>query len=240
MASSEWMDEYGLTWISAAPKIPLRPEDNMRQPYPLNWDEQDRLLKKLPTHLAEMALFKVNTGCRDKEVCNLHRVWECRVPELETTAFIIPAEFVKNKQDRLIVLNQIAKRVVDAQRGKHRTHVFSYKGKPMDRIGNSLWQRARKRAGLPMVRVHDLRHTFGRRLRAAGVSFEDRQDLLGYKSSRMATHNSAPELGRLIEAVNTVCGRGGERPDLVVLRKFEACQIPARGASRLARMGLSH
>ena len=29
-----------------------------------------------------------------------------------------------------------------------------------------------------MVRVHDLKHTFGRRLRAAGVSFEDRQDLL--------------------------------------------------------------
>lgn len=26
-------------------------------------------------------------------------------------------------------------------------------------------------------RVHDLKHTFGRRLRAAGVSFEDRQDL---------------------------------------------------------------
>ncbi len=36
------------------------------------------------------------------------------------------------------------------------------------------------RAGLPNVRVHDLRHTFVHRLRAAGVSFEDRQDLLAY------------------------------------------------------------
>ncbi len=50
----------------------------------------------------------------------------------------------------------------------------------MDRLGNSAWQRARKRADLPMVRVHDLKHTFGRRLRAAGVSFEDRQDLLRF------------------------------------------------------------
>jgi integrase len=50
------------------------------------------------------------------------------------------------------------------------------------------------------VRVHDLRHTFGHRLRAAGVSFEDRQDLLGHKSERMTTHYSAPDILRLIEA----------------------------------------
>ena len=226
LASSEWMDEYGLTWIAAAPKIPMLPDHNKRQPYPLTWDEQDRFLKELPSHLAEMALFKVNTGCRDKEVCNLRWDWECRVPELDTSVFIIPAELVKNNQDRLIVMNRIAKSVVDAQRGKHRTFVFSYQGKQMDRMGNSAWQRARKRAELPMVRVHDLKHTFGRRLRAAGVSFEDRQDLLGHKSSRMTTHYSAPELGRLIEAAEMVCDRAGERPDLVILRKFAPKKLP--------------
>jgi hypothetical protein len=31
--------------------------------------------------------------------------------------------------------------------------------------------------------VHDLKHTFGRRLRAAGVSFEDRQKFQSYKSN---------------------------------------------------------
>lgn len=167
LASSEWMDEYGLTWISAAPKISLLADQNKRQPYPLMWEEQDQLLRELPAHLAEMALFKVNTGCRDGEVCNLRWEWECLVPELDTSVFIVPGEFVKNKQDRLIVLNRIAKSVVDARRGKYATHVFSYKGKPLDRMGNSAWQRARKRAGLPTVRVHDLKHTFGRRLRAA-------------------------------------------------------------------------
>ena len=35
LASSEWMDEYGLTWIAAAPKIPLLPDLDKRQPYPL-------------------------------------------------------------------------------------------------------------------------------------------------------------------------------------------------------------
>src|SRR5476649_2099301 len=63
------------------------------------------------------------------------------------------------------------------------------------------------RASLKHVRVHDLKHTFGRRLRAMGVSFEDRQDLLGHKSGRITTHYSAAELNNLIEAANKVCDR---------------------------------
>jgi len=50
--------------------------------------------------------------------------------------------------------------------------------------------------------VHDLRHSFGHRLRAAGVSFEDRQDLLGHKSAGIITHYSSPDLIRLLEAAN--------------------------------------
>ena len=63
----------------------------------------------------------------------------------------------------------------------------------------------RNRAGLPQVRVHDLKHTFGRRLRETGVSFEDRQDLLGHKSGRITTHYSRAELHNLITAANRVC-----------------------------------
>jgi integrase len=54
--------------------------------------------------------------------------------------------------------------------------------------------------------VHDLKHTFGRRLRAAGVSFEDRQDLLGHKSGRITTHYSQAELSNLIAAAEKACG----------------------------------
>ncbi len=83
---------------------------------------------------------------------------------------------------------------------------------------NSGWLTARKKADLPDVRVHDLKHTFGRRLRAAGVNFEDRQDLLGHKSSRMTTHYSQGELGRLIEAADSVCERDNTKPELTLLR----------------------
>ena len=78
---------------------------------------------------------------------------------------------------------------------------------------NSAWRRARDRAKLPGFRVHDLRHSFGHRLRAAGVSFEDRQDLLGHKSERITTHYSAPDIARLIAAAEKVRER---RPNTVL------------------------
>lgn len=78
--------------------------------------------------------------------------------------------------------------------------------------------------GLPQVRVYDLKHTLGRRLRSAGVSFEDRQDLLGHRSGRITTRYSAAELSRLLEAANSACVQGdGERqPEMVVLRRLSA------------------
>jgi len=222
LAATEWVDEYGMTWLPAAPKIRLLPDTDKRRPYPLSWDEQTKLFKELPVHLAQMAMFAVNTGCRDGEICRLCWDWEAKVPELNTTVFIVPGQHVKNGDDRLVVLNQIALSVVDAQRGKNPTHVFTYRGRPVTRMMNTAWLHARKRATLSHVRVHDLKHTLGRRLRAAGVSFEDRQDLLGHRSGRITTHYSAAELSRLIEAADSVCDRGEGKPKPVVLRRISA------------------
>lgn len=217
LAASEWMDEYGLTWLAAAPKIKLLPQTDARRPYPLNWEEQERLFAKLPEHLREMVLFAVNTGCRDQEVCKLKWSWQVNVsiPEIGFV-FIIPGDKVKNGEDKLIILNRIARSVIDRQRGKHAEFVFIYRNKPLHRMLNSAWKIARKAAGLS-VRVHDLRHTFGRRLRSAGVSFEDRQDLLGHKSTRITTHYSRAELMNLWEAANKVCDVQ-EKPKLILLR----------------------
>lgn len=102
---------------------------------------------------------------------------------------------------------------MESMRGVHPTHVFAFvppKGEPRPvlKMYGTGWKQARERAankwaerhsepapeGFRKVRVHDLKHTFGRRLRAAGVSFEDGQDLLGHKSGRITTHYSQAEL----------------------------------------------
>ena len=201
----------------SAPRIKLLSDTNKRKPYPLNRDQEARLFAALPTHLAEMALFAVNTGCRDGEICSLRWEWAVDVPQLSTTVFIVPGERVKNGDDRLVVLNRVALAIVDRQRGVHPTHVFTYRGEPVTRMLNSAWIRARTDVGLPQVRVHDLKHTFGRRLRSAGVSFEDRQDLLGHRSARITTHYSGAELSRLLEAANGACADAGEAPPREVI-----------------------
>ena len=219
LAAHEWIDENSLSWLLTAPKIKLLPEPDLRKPYPLNWDEQDHLFSFLSSHLKEMALFAVNTGCRDQEICQLRWEWEMKVPDQEIgSVFIVPGNHVKNEEDRLIVLNHIAKAVIERQRGKHPEFVFVYRDKPITRMLNKGWLNARKKADLVQVRVHDLKHTFGRRLRAAGISFEDRQDLLGHKSSRITTHYSAAELKNLWKAANTVVVNRSISNELVVLR----------------------
>lgn len=217
LAASEWMDEFGLTWLASAPKIKLLPEPDLRKPYPLSLEEQERLLQELPLHLKRMALFAANTGCRDAEICSLR--WDWEVPIQGGSVFIIPAERVKNREERLVILNEVARSIIKEVRGEHPQFVFTFKGKPSTRMLNSAWLKARKRAKLPFVRVHDLKHTFGRRLRAAGVSFEDRQDLLGHRSSRITTHYSAAELGNLLHSANSANGKQGDGELTVLKRK---------------------
>jgi integrase len=217
LASTDWMDELGLTWLLVSPKIKLLSQLDSRKPYPLNWEEQDRLFDALPEYIRDMALFAVNTGCRDQEVCKLKWRWKVQVdlPELDYV-FIIPGEYTKNGEDRLVVLNKVALAVVEKQRGNHHEFVFSYMGNNVGRMLNRAWKKARVKATLN-VRVHDLKHTFGRRLRSAGVSFEDRQDLLGHKSARITTHYSAAEILNLLDAANKVCEES-RRPTLTLLR----------------------
>ncbi len=117
LASSEWTDESSLTWLANAPKIKLLPQSDERKAYPLSWEEQDQLFALLPLYLRRMALFKVNTGLRDQEVCRLRWDWEYFIPELNASVFVIPGEYSKNKLERLVVLNEIAQQIIVEVRG---------------------------------------------------------------------------------------------------------------------------
>jgi integrase len=82
---------------------------------------------------------------------------------------------------------------------------------------NSAWKRARRLAGLPQARVHDLKHTYGRRLRATDVPGEDRKDLLGHRHGRsITTHYPAAEISKLIAYSNRVCRDEKHNSDAVV------------------------
>lgn len=244
VCARKWRDEERRPWLDTVPMITkLDEKKTKRLPYPMSWEEQSLLFAELPDHLHRMALYKVNTGSREQEVCKLRWDWEIKVPQLDTSVFLIPAQFggrqegsgVKNGEERLVVLNRVAKSVVDRQRGLHPEYVFPY-GKPagpMHRMNDSAWRKARKRAaakweeihgspahpGFASFRVHDLKHTFGRRLRAADVTKEDRQVLLGHTNGSVTSDYSAAELGHLIEVANKVAATDSRGPVLTILKR---------------------
>jgi integrase len=233
-----WRDENDRPWLETAPLIQMQREIAKRGPYPLSFEEERLLFSELAGHLARMAIFKVNTGTREHEVLSLRWDWEVRVPELETSVFVVPRAHVKNGMERVVVLNRIARSVIESCRGEHRELVFTHEGHGYTNINNSGWQGARRRAaeryekelggpcpdGFRSIRVHDLKHTYGYRLRAAGVQFEDRQLLLGHKATHVTTHYSAADIGNLIAASEKVCELASRKSPAVAI-------VRARGSA---------
>jgi integrase len=236
LASKYWRDDWDLPWISKAPMIQKERQLYPREPYSLSILEEQLLFSELPDHLKKMALFKVNTGLREGELVNLRWEWEIGIPELYTSIFVIPREFTKNARHRYVVMNSTARCVIEQCRFGHPKFVFTFDGKPVTKIYNSGWKAARRRAalryedtfkrpcpfGFKSIRVHDLKHTFGHRLRGAGVSFEDRKFLLGHKTQDMTTHYSAAEIGYLIAISERVCELVARAsPSVAVVRSGE-------------------
>jgi integrase len=215
-AARVWRDN-GKPWLASAPLIEMLNEEQQRRPpYPITWAEQAILMPALPAHLQRPVLFALNSGARDNNVCGLRWDWEKRVPEIERSVFVIPAAEFKGQRDHVLILNDVAWSIVETCRGKHDDYVFVYRRerevhldrepvmqyRRIDTLNNTGWQRARDSVGLTQVRIHDLRHTYGQRLRDAGVSDEDRALLLGHAIEGMPQHYASATVARLVELAN--------------------------------------
>ena len=190
---------------------------------PISWEEQTILFNELPDLNRDMCLFNANTGCRTQEVCQLQ--WQWLVQRNDGIWFFeLPSDLVKNRVGRVVVLNDIAKSVIQKRHGEHPKYVFVYKNHPVTSMGGTAFQKARKRAASKLasirsVGVHSLKHTYGARLRVAGVPEEDRNFLTGHKGKMsMTTYYSAPELKKMLEYSNRVC----EQNDKLVLLERRA------------------
>lgn len=239
LCAMSWRDESGLTWLEQAPRITLLAlAGHQREPRPISWPEQRRLLPKLPPHLARMSLFTLNTGARDDVVCSLRWDWEIRVDELGISVFEVPASNVKGrKRSRLLICNSVAQSVIESVRGDHDEFVFVYqrrkgngsagqaKPHPMGTMNNTAWQRARREAGLGDLHVHDLRHTTGMRLREAGVTESTRADILWHTSPTMTHHYSMAQIVELhaaLEKIKDDTGRWNKSLATLKLEQQEA------------------
>ncbi len=161
----KWRDKkFGLTWLLIAPKITELDNSGARKGHQMTWDEQDFLFEHMAEHLQTMTLWGLNVGGREQEIVGLRWEWEFRVNLLDVSVFVIPGEFTKNGKDKLVVLNSVARTILEAQRSKHPVFVFTraqfvhedpndrHSAKvgveylPVTKIYNSGWKAARKSA----------------------------------------------------------------------------------------------
>lgn len=229
LAARSWRDENGNPWLGAAPMIQKLALDDQRPPMPITWAQQSMLMPLLPPHLARMVLFDLQTGVRDDVVCQLRWEWEVRVPladDLTISVFVVPKRYVKGrKAAKVMVCNTVAQAIVEAQRGKHEEFVFVYRRervkrlddapvmlyRPIERMSNTAWETARRKAGLGDLHIHDLRHTVGMRLREAGVNEATVADVLWHSRQGMTAHYSVAQVRELYAALELVQAEGKER-----------------------------
>ena len=216
-------------WIPSVPRI-RHVKGARRVAYPLTWDEQKELFHRLPDNWElGAACFAVNTGVRKGELFSLKWSDMQEIPSLDTYVFILSD--TKNGQDRAVICNSIAKRAVSYQyeRQKEVPSRFVFPSDCPRNLGgrvtstNKMWRRAWELAGLPsdpLIRkgIHNLRHTFAHRLRAAGVPEEDRNALMGHSNVNLSQHYALPDIERL----EAYAERVTETKDTVVLRSVRS------------------
>lgn len=200
-------DSGGLTWLKSAPTFPKLNTLDSRLPQVITWEEQKLLLNSLPDPFDQMCLFVLNTGLRSSEVCGI-KVTDGR--QMNGVSFLLIRR-AKNQQVMPVVLNGVARSIFDCYKSSSQqsglTHVFSSRGSPISQVGGPQWRKVIKELGWDL-RVHDLRHTFGHRLREVGCPDPILRTLMGHKGTTITEHYSQTSLEAMKDQVEKISQPG--------------------------------
>ena len=164
--------------------------------------------------LPHIVMFLLYTGARKREV--LDATWadvdwsrkSWRIPKTKSGKIrhiplsVGALQLLATLRDLSLPLGQVSDAL---QTEWSRRHIFANPktGLPYVSFYYS-WDAARKRAGLPDLRVHDLRHSFASFLVNAGRSLYEVQELLGHADIRTTSRYAHLSRERLFEAVESV------------------------------------
>lgn len=180
--------QWGVISDNPASKIALFNEPNQVEHYLT--DEQLRtLLVVLQTDenrmVSNIALFLLSTGARLSEALNAK--WD--QIDLQHRTWKIPALNSKSKRVRSVPLNDSLFEVLNAIQpcGELRTGYLFTNPRTNDRVKtvHRAWYKIRDKAGVPFLRIHDLRHMYASFLVNAGRSLYEVQQVLGHSSPQV-------------------------------------------------------
>lgn len=132
----------------------------------LELEEAQRFLAELPPHTQALVRFLLTTGLRRREAFNL--TWD----KVRSSSVLVT---VKGGYEREVALSPEAAELI-AEQPRDGRFVFDTTNWRKE------FERARKRAGVPTIRWHDLRHTLATWLGRSGAPLEVIRDQLGHSS----------------------------------------------------------
>ncbi len=195
--------EWDMLEKNPASRIQLFNEANEVEHY-LDEEQLQRLLTVLQTDanrpVCLIAQFLLATGSRLNEA--LTAQWS--LIDRKNRTWRVSASNSKSGKSRAVPLTDAALNVLDqigtegeydhvfvnAKTGKHYTHI------------RHTWIRLRNKAGLPWLRLHDLRHTFASMLVNSGQSLYAVQQCLGHADSRVTQRYAHLSSQSLQDAAN--------------------------------------
>lgn len=160
--------------------------DNKVEHY-LDDAQLERLLAVLRTDdnrsVCRIALFLLSTGCRLNEA--LKATWGQIDPD--TRVWRIPASNSKSKKVRSVPLNDSALAVLAevGTRGRFEHLFVNEQTRARYTTIHKVWGRIRRSAGLPHLRIHDLRHMYASFLVNAGCTLYEVQQILGHSDPKV-------------------------------------------------------
>ena len=150
LAAAEWVDEQGLTWLSRTAQDQAVAQSGQAPALSVELGRADTAVSASCLPISHK--WRCSPSIRAAEIaksaaCAGSGRSRCRNSAPRSSLFL--AARVKNGDERLVVLNRVARSVVEARRGQHPTHVFTYEGKPVRTDVELGLEKARQRSGLP-------------------------------------------------------------------------------------------
>src|SRR5260370_432683 len=174
-----------------------------------------------------MARFSLETGLRQANVTGLQ--WS-QVDLARRCAWIHPDQ-AKARRAIAVPLTAAAMVVIRGETGKHPTHVFTYRGRPITQVSTKSWRAALARAGIEDFRWHDLRHTWASWHVQSGTPLYVLQELGGWETAEMVrryAHLSSEHLTPYVERFSPLRVVGNEN----AAKLLHSATIPLQSAGK--------
>lgn len=205
--------EWDMLDKNPAAKVPLFNMDNKVEHY-LDDAQLEKLLMVLRSEdnarsVCLIAMFLLSTGARLNEA--LQATWS--QIDRQTKVWRIPASNSKSKRIRAVPLNESAFDVLnqlDTEGTFEHLFVNRQTGNPYTTV-HKVWGRLRKKAGVPFLRIHDLRHQYASFLVNSGRTLYEVQQILGHSDPSVTqryAHLSTKSLQDAANSASDVIRRG--------------------------------